>query len=148
MADFDFKAITTNGDLARFNGGYDATFGAKEENTPRTPRRTRYVCRNGKLVEQFGPEDTGAADTGEDARLRVVSDLYMDGVRATDGTDIGSRAKRREYMRVRGLADVSDYTNEWAQKAKVRERIARGEDPTGERRRTLGKVAYELSKKW
>lgn len=43
-----------------------------------------------------------------------VTDLYMDGTRAMDGTDIGSRSKRREYMHVRGLADYDDFKGVWA----------------------------------
>ena len=59
-----------------------------------------------------------------------VTDLYMDGVRSTDGVDIGSRKKRQAYMKANGLADTSDYTQTWEKAAKQREAIRRGEDST------------------
>lgn len=63
-------------------------------------------------------------------RLPVVTDLYMDGTVATDGTDIGTRAKRRAYMKERGLADAADYKQHWEKKAAEREAFRRGEDKT------------------
>src|SRR5688500_10932626 len=63
-------------------------------------------------------------------RTMVVSDLYMDGARATDGTDIGSRRKRREYMRENGLADADDYKQSWQKASAERAAALRGDvDP-------------------
>lgn len=61
-----------------------------------------------------------------------VTDLYMDGARATDGTDIGSRAKRRAYMKANNLADSDDFKEAWAKAAKEREEAFREgpKDPT------------------
>ena len=55
------------------------------------------------------------------ARSHVVSDLYMDGTRSpVDGSDIGTRARRREHMRLHGLADFDDYKNAWETTEKQR----------------------------
>lgn len=51
---------------------------------------------------------------------------YMDGMRATDGADISSKRKRREYMRATGAADASDYTGTWAAARKEREQVRSG----------------------
>jgi hypothetical protein len=48
-------------------------------------------------------------------------DRYMEGARSPlDGSDIGSRAKRREHMKAHGLVDADDYKGQWAQQAKER----------------------------
>jgi hypothetical protein len=41
----------------------------------------------------------------------IQCDRFMDGDRAPDGTDIGSRQKRRDWMKATGSADYSDFTN-------------------------------------
>jgi len=46
-------------------------------------------------------------------RQPVFTDRYMEGLRATDGTDISTRAKRRAYMEANGLADCSDFKQHW-----------------------------------
>lgn len=74
-----------------------------------------------------------------------VTDLYMDGVRTTDGIDIGSRAKRREYMRAAGVADASDYTETWAKAAKEREAFVRGEHNDPGVREAIARSAYQLT---
>jgi len=52
--------------------------------------------------------------------LGSVSDRHYDGLRATDGTDISSRAKHREYMRRNNLTTIDDFTQTWANAAKAR----------------------------
>jgi len=51
----------------------------------------------------------------------VVSDAHYEGLRATDGTDIGTRKKHREYMKRHGLTTVDDYKQTWAKKQQERE---------------------------
>jgi len=48
-------------------------------------------------------------------------DRHYDGLQATDGTDISSRTKHREYMRRNGLTTVDDYKETWAKAQKERE---------------------------
>lgn len=71
-----------------------------------------------------------------------VTDLYMDGVRASDGADIGSRKKRREYMKLRNLADADDFKGEWGKAAEQRERVFRGlpDSQVSERREAIARA--------
>ena len=78
--------------------------------------RRRYVQRRQedgsyKLVEidvnHFVPR-RNLSDT--DA---LVGDRHYDGIQATDGTDISTRARHREYMRRNNLTTIDDYTEHW-----------------------------------
>ena len=44
----------------------------------------------------------------------MFSDAHYDGLRATDGTDISTRKKHREYMKRHGLTTTDDYKQTWA----------------------------------
>lgn len=62
------------------------------------------------------------------AELRTDSgalwgDGSYDGMRATDGTDISSRTKHREYMKANGLTTVDDFKDTWSQNQAKRERL-------------------------
>lgn len=54
----------------------------------------------------------------------LVSDRHYDGMRASDGTPIDTRAKHREYMRRNNLTTADDFKNEWATAPGKREREA------------------------
>ena len=43
----------------------------------------------------------------------LVGDRHYDGMQATDGTDISTRAKHREYMRRHDLTTIDDFTGHW-----------------------------------
>lgn len=109
-----------------------------------TRRRWVYTQGGRPLPE---PIEVTAEWTDTPKRVDVVTDLYMDGVRATDGTDIGSRKKRREYMHVRGLADADDYKGQWQKAAEQREKVRRGEHDKAERRDAIGRAVYEAEKR-
>lgn len=49
-------------------------------------------------------------------------DRHYDGLAATDGTDISSRKKHREYMKRHGLTTADDYQTSWAKAKEARER--------------------------
>jgi hypothetical protein len=49
------------------------------------------------------------------------NDRSYDGLRATDGTDISSRSKQREYMKVNNLTTVDDFKDTWAKAKTARE---------------------------
>lgn len=80
------------------------------------------------------------------ARGEIISYSHLDGLRATDGTDISTRAKRDEYMRQNGLAHLEDYREALPKAREARERFFRGEDPAIRRelRETVGRAAYQL----
>jgi hypothetical protein len=43
----------------------------------------------------------------------LYNDRSYDGLRATDGTDISSRSKHREYMKRNGLTTMDDFKGVW-----------------------------------
>jgi hypothetical protein len=51
---------------------------------------------------------------------------FYENQRTAEGHDIGSRAKRKEYMRLNGVADASDYKHAWAKAQAERDRIHAG----------------------
>lgn len=48
-------------------------------------------------------------------------DRHYDGLKATDGADISSRRKHREYMKRHGLTTADDFGGEWDRAKKARE---------------------------
>jgi hypothetical protein len=48
------------------------------------------------------------------------NDRHYENLRATDGTDISSRSKHREYMKRNGLTTADDFTNQWKNDAQKR----------------------------
>ena len=80
-------------------------------------RRYRWDTVEKRLVE-IGSEWT---PTSRQVARADVS--YMDGLKTIDGFDISSKRKRREYMKLNGVVDTSDYSDSYieAQK-KSRER--------------------------
>jgi hypothetical protein len=109
-----------------------------------TRRRWTYTMGGNPLSEpievtedfQAAPERSGAL---------VMVDRFMEGDRATDGTDIGSRAKRRQYMQAHGLADVSDFTEHWKKAEAERNNLSRGK---AERVESIRKAFHALEQKW
>lgn len=108
----------------------------------------RLVC------EKCGGQDSKAivdAATVEyveerDVRVPVVTDRYMEGVRALDGVDIGSRRKRRDYMRARDLVDFDDLkgVNERAAKERAERLAGTHEGDKRERREALERAWHKL----
>ena len=79
--------------------------------------------------------------------LPVVIDRHYWNLTATDGTDIGSRTKHREYMRQNGLTTADDYKETWAKAEAYRAKIRAGDVDHKERRETIARTAYEMEKK-
>jgi len=44
----------------------------------------------------------------------IIGDRHYDGLQATDGADISSRAKHKAYMKQHGLTTMDDYAGTWA----------------------------------
>lgn len=96
-------------------------------------RRTWTYTLGGRPLPEPLEVTPGAEPEGYNAsaeRMPVFTDRYMEGVTSPiDGADIGSRAKRREYMQQRGLVDADDYRGEWAKAREQRREFRRsGED--------------------
>lgn len=69
----------------------------------------------------------------------LAGDRHYDGLRASDGADISSRTKHRNYMNSKGLALASDFTQTWTQAYKERLKLRKGET-LPERKRDVAEV--------
>lgn len=84
-----------------------------------TRRRFIQDRNTGELIEvtsDYQPElrvDSGA----------LWGDRSYDGLRATDGTDISSRTKHREYMKANNVTTMDDFSQTWAKAQAHRERL-------------------------
>lgn len=50
-------------------------------------------------------------------------DRHYDGARASDGSDISTRSKHREYMKLNNVTTVDDFKDTWAKAREQRERL-------------------------
>jgi len=108
-------AIKSRPQTKEFDEGYSRTFGDKK------PTRGRWVYDEAQ--QKLVPADEyRAAERALDAP--IMMDRFYENTFATDGTDIGSRRKRRDYMRAKGLADADDYKETWAKAEEQRRRMA------------------------
>lgn len=75
----------------------------------------------------------------------LYGDKLYEGLTATDGTDISSRTKHREYMKKHGLTTMDDFQDYWAKEA-----IRRAEYYTkggSVRKKDIVRAIYELENK-
>jgi hypothetical protein len=87
------------------------------------------------------------ADVEPEARTQIVMDRHYENTCATDGTDIGSRRKHREYMRINGLTTMDDYKDTWAKAEKERQKFYAGDFDHKARREAIGRAMYEAERK-
>ncbi len=101
------QAITTQAQTKEFDEGFDRIFG-----TVRNKQRGRFVYRDGQMVsvDEDWTDATSRAQT-------ATEELTYARLKATDGTDISSRKKHREYLKANGLCQASDYSKEYQEKA-------------------------------
>jgi len=72
------------------------------------------------------------------------NDRSYDGLRATDGADISSRSKHREYMKANNLTTMDDFTGVYAEAQKRREQYyTRGGTVTND---DVGRAIAQLEK--
>jgi hypothetical protein len=76
----------------------------------------------------------------------IMVDRFYEGIRLTDGTDVGSRRKHRAYLKEHGYTTADDYTETWKKAAEERKKIESGEIDQKERREIIGKALYEAGK--
>lgn len=72
----------------------------------------------------------------------LSSERHYDGMRATDGTDISTRAKHREYMKAHSLTTADDFASTWKRAAQERAARLQGEDP--QRRHDIAQAIARL----
>jgi hypothetical protein len=77
----------------------------------------------------------------------ILSGRFYENTAATDGTDIGSRRRHREYMKSRGLTTADDFKDTWKREEARRQREAKGEWDHKARREDIGRALYESSKR-
>jgi hypothetical protein len=87
----------------------------------------------------------GRADPSAKAiHASIVSGRWHEGQKAPDGTDIGTPAKRRAWMKATGTADYDDYRGVRARKAAELEARHRGElKPDKSLRDLIGRELYK-----
>jgi len=114
-----------------FDEGHERIFGRS-----RKPVRGRWVyLPDGTSVsaDEYVPPSSDAR------HAPVMVDRFMENTAAQDGTDIGSRAKRREYMKRERVGDASDYSKEYfAKRRESRDRAL--SESTGRTVAELAKV--------
>lgn len=105
--------------------------------------RRRYVwdAALGQCVE-VTPDFTGQR---RDEGRRSEEEVYGH-CTATDGTDLSTRTRHRNYMRQNGLTVASDYTQTWQQKgAELKKVVTPGSGhDSRERREQIGRTMYEM----
>lgn len=79
----------------------------------------------GQRMERFFQVAAGSA-----VGNALAGDRHYDGLAATDGTDISTRAKHRAYMKAKGLTTVDDFAGTWKKEAAARESRMAGNDST------------------
>ncbi len=81
-------------------------------------RRFRYNKETDSFVEITEGSDIAylPADSGA-----LWGDSGYENLRATDGTDISTRTKHREYMKQHGLTTVDDYKEHWKKTTAARD---------------------------
>ena len=111
--------------------------------------RRRWVYRQNEETGRVEAVEVGTEHQPA-ARIEFSMDRHYEGLRATDGTDIGSRRKHQEYMRLNGLTTADDYKETWAKAAERRAQFFNGGGDAAEhkaRQETIGRVMYELERK-
>ncbi len=85
-----------------------------------------------------------ATDRSSDAQHHgaLFNDREYEGLRASDGADISTRKKHRDYMHRTGLTTACDFKNEWAAAEKKREKFFRAE-PDPVRRRDIERALHD-----
>ena len=83
-------------------------------------------------------------DPPEAKNAPILSGRFYENTVATDGTDIGSRAKHHDYMKANNLTMSSDYTRTWEKCAEQREAVKQGHTPSKTRRDVLERTFHKL----
>lgn len=104
-------------------------------------RRYRWSTEENRLVE--------IGEDFDDAPRRAqtpTEELTYGGLRATDGADISSRKKHREYMKHHGVALASDFKETWAKASEERAKFYRGEHQAKGLREQIGRALEKRRK--
>lgn len=72
------------------------------------------------------------------------NDRHYDGLKATDGTDISSRSKHREYMKKNGLTTADDFKETWSRAAQQRAEYYQGKSGGAITKHDIARTIHEL----
>jgi hypothetical protein len=98
-----------------------------------------FVCCGQTVERWFTPGNTGAA-----LNNALAGDRHYEGLRATDGTDISTRTKHREYMRRNNLTTIDDFKDTWAKAEKQRTEYRQGKGHGAITRNDIAQVIADL----
>lgn len=92
--------------------------------------------------------DYDAQPTEHAVNAPILSGRFYENMKATDGTDIGSRKRHREYMKAHGLTTADDFKGTWAKAEAERQRVrSEGRLPSDPKRReALERAMYRIAK--
>jgi hypothetical protein len=98
-----------------------------------------FVCCGQSAERWFTPGVAGAA-----LNNALAGDRHYEGLRATDGTDISTRTKHREYMRQHNLTTIDDYKESWAKAQKERDEYRQGKGRGAITRNDIAQVIADM----
>jgi hypothetical protein len=129
------QPIKTGAQTKEFDEGYERAFGKD-----RKPVRGRFIydAVAGQVVEVGADWEERGRETGHKSEEEIYGSLT-----ATDGSDISTRRRHREYMKANGLSLADDFKGHWEDAAKKREAVLSGEADRKERRELIGRVLHE-----
>jgi hypothetical protein len=131
------EPIKSMGPSKEYDQGHEKTFGEARPDFPRG-RRFRWDPELKRLVP------AGMVQEKLALVAPINSGRLYENTAATDGTDIGSRAKHREYMKRHNLTTADDFKGTWARQEKERERIRKeGVLPDRTRRDDVGRALHK-----
>jgi hypothetical protein len=129
------ESIVSQASTEQYRDGYERTFGDKK------PQRGRFVydAAQGKCV----PADEYQAPEAKHG-TGIMVDRFMEGDRAPDGSDIGSRRKRKDWMRATDSVEYDDFKGARERRNKELAARHRGElKPDKALREQLGRELYK-----
>ena len=91
-------------------------------------------------------EDLGWEQPKDAKNAPIMAGRFYENTAATDGTDIGSRRKHRDYMKAHGLTTADDYTETWKRAEKERETALSPDWDKKGRREDVARAWYERVK--
>jgi len=102
-----------------------------------------YKSLDGGGVEVY---EKGTEPPSEMAKHNALAgDRHYDGLRATDGSDISTRSKHREYMKRNNVTTMDDYKSTWDHSVKAREAYRTGKGGGAITRDDLARTIAQLN---
>jgi hypothetical protein len=108
--------------------------------------RQTWVYRNktGGGVEVFEKGSEPALST-DAVHFALSGDRHYDGMRATDGTDISTRTKHREYMKANNVTTMDDFKSVWQGAQKQRDEYRTTGKGGAVTREDIARTIHQLS---